>query len=158
MYTIHSQNDNRKQLTTLNPCIFKSKNNKNTLNTKKSTKSAKNILLGQIMNRKKSLNKHYNMEGTSKTLDIPEGVKQGCVLVPLLFGILFAPILKHSFSTAKRNGIYLQSRSTNRLCGNPHPSLQGLQCNCRPEQADGFRLEDCRKHKASSTIIDNLDS
>ena len=53
---------------------------------------------------------------TSDAFNIKSGVKQGCVLVPTLFGVLFALMLKHAFGSATE-GIYLsiisdQSSST----------------------------------------------
>ena len=44
-------------------------------------------------------------------LDIQSGVKQGCVLVPTLFGIFFA---KHAFGSTTE-GIYLRTRSDRKL-------------------------------------------
>ena len=40
--------------------------------------------------------------------DILSGVKQGCVLAPKLFGILFAALLKHAFGESIE-GIYLRT-------------------------------------------------
>ena len=64
---------------------------------------------------------HSNMQGTvqfngstSEPFNICSGVKQGCVLVPTLFGIFFAMLLKHAFGTS-REGIYLCTRSDGRL-------------------------------------------
>ena len=64
---------------------------------------------------------HSNMQGivqfngnTSEPFNICSGVKQGCVLAPTLFGILFALLLKHAFGTS-REGIYLRTRSDGRL-------------------------------------------
>ena len=37
---------------------------------------------------------------TSEAFDIRNGVKQGCVLAPTLFGIFFAVVLKHAFGSA----------------------------------------------------------
>ena len=49
---------------------------------------------------------HEDMKGTivydgstSEAFDISNGVKQGCVLAPTLFGIVFAVLLKHAFGT-----------------------------------------------------------
>ena len=64
---------------------------------------------------------HSNMKGTvqfngsfSEPLDIRNGVKQGCVLAPTLFGIFFATLLNHAFGTATE-GVYLRTRSDGRL-------------------------------------------
>lgn len=64
---------------------------------------------------------HLNMKGTvqfdgnlSNPFDICNGVKQGCVLAPTLFGIFFALLLKHAFGTANE-GVYLRTRSDGRL-------------------------------------------
>ena len=51
---------------------------------------------------------------TSEPFNISNGVKQGCVLAPNLFGIFFSVLLKHAFGTS-RGGIYLRTRSDDRL-------------------------------------------
>ena len=51
---------------------------------------------------------------TSEAFDIRNGVKQGFVLVPTLFGCFFAVMLKHAFGTATE-GIYLRTRSDLKL-------------------------------------------
>ena len=51
---------------------------------------------------------------SSRPFDIRSGVKQGCVLAPMLFGIFFALLLRHVFDTASE-GICLQTRSDGRL-------------------------------------------
>ena len=38
------------------------------------------------------------------------GVKQGCILIPTLFGIFFALLLKHAFKSST-DGVYIHSRS-----------------------------------------------
>ena len=60
---------------------------------------------------------HTGMQGTvqfdgdsSKAFDIRSIVKQGCVLAPTHFGIFFAMMLKHAFST-DTGGIYFLTRS-----------------------------------------------
>ena len=50
----------------------------------------------------------------SDTLNIPSGVKQGCVLAHTLFGTLFTIMLKHVFRPPTK-GIYLRKRSDGRL-------------------------------------------
>ena len=50
----------------------------------------------------------------SEPLDIKSGVKQGCVLVPTLFGIFFSLLLKHAFGTSTE-GVYLHTRSDGQL-------------------------------------------
>ena len=64
---------------------------------------------------------HTNMKGTvqfngssSRPFDIRSGVKQVCVLAPLLFGIFFALLLRHTFGTTSE-GICLRTRSDGRL-------------------------------------------
>ncbi|XP_066482784.1 DBIRD complex subunit ZNF326 isoform X2 [Tiliqua scincoides] len=64
---------------------------------------------------------HKDMKGTvvfdgstSDPFDIQSGMKQGCVLVPTLFGIFFAVLLKHAFGTATE-GVYLRTRSDGKL-------------------------------------------
>ncbi|XP_047482493.1 uncharacterized protein LOC125034636 [Penaeus chinensis] len=53
---------------------------------------------------------HQNMKGTvqfdgnlSEPFDICNGVKQGCVLAPTLFGIFFSMLLKHAFGDVKED-------------------------------------------------------
>ena len=62
-----------------------------------------------------------NMKGTvqfngnsSRPFEIRNGVKQGCVLAPTLFGIFLAQLLRHAFGTASE-GICLLTRSDGRL-------------------------------------------
>ena len=50
----------------------------------------------------------------SEPFDIRNGVKQGCVLAPTLFGIFFSMLLKHAFGDVKE-GIFLRTRSDGRL-------------------------------------------
>ena len=64
---------------------------------------------------------HTDTKGTvqfngssSEPFEIRSGVKQGCVLVPTLFGIVFGLLLKHAFDTTTE-GIYLRTRSYGRL-------------------------------------------
>ena len=47
-------------------------------------------------------------------VNVCSGVKQGCVLAPMLLAIFFALPLKHAFGTS-REGIYLRTRSHGRL-------------------------------------------
>ena len=56
---------------------------------------------------------HEDMKGTvlydgatSNPFNILSGLKQGCVLAPILFGIFFATLLKHAFGESTE-GIYL---------------------------------------------------
>ena len=64
---------------------------------------------------------HTDTKGTvlfngssSEPFEISKGVKQGCVLAPTLFGILFGLLLKHAFATTTE-GIYLRTQSDGRL-------------------------------------------
>ena len=64
---------------------------------------------------------HKEMKGTiqydGSSLDpfpIKSGIKQGCVLVLTLFGILFSLLLRHAFSESEE-GIYLHTRSDGSL-------------------------------------------
>ena len=64
---------------------------------------------------------HTNMKRTvqfngssSRPFDIRSGVKQGCVLAPTLFGIIFALLFRHAFVTATEV-ICLRTRSDGRL-------------------------------------------
>ena len=50
----------------------------------------------------------------SEPFEISNGVKQGCVLAPTLFGIFFGLLLKHAFDTTTEV-IYLRTRSDGRL-------------------------------------------
>ena len=64
---------------------------------------------------------HDGMRGTvqfdgtmSDTFPIQNGVKQGCVLAPTLFGIYFAVMLSQAFENSTE-GVYLHSRSDGKL-------------------------------------------
>ena len=64
---------------------------------------------------------HEEMKGTvqydgssSDPFPIKSGVKQGCVLAPTLFGILFSLLLRYAFSESEE-GIYLHTRSDGSL-------------------------------------------
>ena len=50
----------------------------------------------------------------SKPFKILNGVKQGCVLAPTLFGVFFSLILKHAFGTTEES-IYLHTRTDGKL-------------------------------------------
>ena len=50
----------------------------------------------------------------SEPFEIRSGVKQGCVLAPMLFGTFFGLLLKHVRDTTTE-GIYLRTRSDDRL-------------------------------------------
>ena len=50
----------------------------------------------------------------SALLAIKSGVKQGCVLAPTLFGILFSLLLKHAFG-AETEGVYMHTRADGKL-------------------------------------------
>jgi len=78
------------------------------------------ILLKILLNIIKSF--HDDMTGsavfdgsTSQSFKIQSGVKQGCVLAPTLFGIIFALLLRHAFGSATES-IYLRTRSDGKLC------------------------------------------
>jgi hypothetical protein len=51
---------------------------------------------------------------TSDLFPINNGVKQGCVLAPTLFGIFFSIFLTHAFN-GNEDGVYLHMRSNGRL-------------------------------------------
>ena len=64
---------------------------------------------------------HVGMRGTvqfdgdiSSDFEVKSGVKQGCVLAPILFGIFFSLLLKHAFKSST-DGVYLHSRSDGHL-------------------------------------------
>ena len=64
---------------------------------------------------------HEDMKGTvvfdgltSAAFNIQNGVRQGCVLSPTLFGIFFAVMLKHAFGPTAE-GIYLRTRAEGKL-------------------------------------------
>ena len=64
---------------------------------------------------------HENMQGTvqfdgtnSDSFSIKNGVKQGCVLAPTLFGIFFSLLLKYAFDDSE-DGVYIHSRSNGGL-------------------------------------------
>ena len=64
---------------------------------------------------------HNDTKGTvpfnvssSEPFEIRSGVKQGCVLAPTFFGIVFGLLLKHASDT-KTEGIYLRTVSDSRL-------------------------------------------
>ena len=46
--------------------------------------------------------------------NVKNGVKQGCVLAPTLFGIYFSLLLKHAFGTSTE-GVYMHTRSDGKL-------------------------------------------
>ena len=54
-------------------------------------------------------------------------VKQGCVLTPILFGIFFTLLLRHTFGTAQE-GIYLQTRSDGSLFNLAHLKARTKVC------------------------------
>ena len=64
---------------------------------------------------------HTDTKGTvhfsgsfSDSFEIRSGVKQGCVLAPMLFGTLFGLLLNHILDTTAE-GIYFRTRSDDRL-------------------------------------------
>ena len=64
---------------------------------------------------------HNDTKGTvpfngnfSEPFEIRSGVKQGCVLAPMLFGTFFGLLLKHVFDTTTE-GIYFRTRTDDRL-------------------------------------------
>ena len=64
---------------------------------------------------------HVGMRGTvqfdgdiSSDFEVKSGVKQGCLLAPILFGIFFSLLLKHAFKSST-DGVYLHSRSDSHL-------------------------------------------
>ena len=64
---------------------------------------------------------HIDTKGTvqfdgsfSEPFEFRSGVKQGCVLVPMLFGTVFGLLLKHVLDTTTE-GIYFRTRSDDRL-------------------------------------------
>lgn len=79
---------------------------------------------------------HQGMKGTvqfggnlSESFDICNGVKQGCVLAPTLFGIFFSMLLKHAFGDTNE-GVFLRTRSDGRLF-----NLSRLRSNKKVRQA-----------------------
>ena len=64
---------------------------------------------------------HENMNGTfvydgstSEPFPVCSDAKQGCVLVPTLFGIFFSLLLSYAFASSS-DGIYLHTRSDGKL-------------------------------------------
>ena len=56
-----------------------------------------------------------NYDGaTSEPFDIHSGVKQGCVLAPTLFSILFSMVLSYAFNTSTE-GVFLHTRADGKL-------------------------------------------
>ena len=51
---------------------------------------------------------------TSEAFPVGRGVKQGCVLAPTLFGILFSLLLQYAFSDCDE-GVYLYTRTDGKL-------------------------------------------
>ena len=75
---------------------------------------------------------HTNTKGTvqfngsfSEPFEIRSGVKQGCVLAPMLFGTFIGLLLKHVLDTTTE-GIYFCTRSDDRLS-----SLARLRANTK---------------------------
>ncbi|XP_076061610.1 uncharacterized protein LOC143037357 [Oratosquilla oratoria] len=105
---------------------------------------------------------HPNMNGTvqfngniSEPFNIRSGFKQGCVLAPTLYEILFALLLRHSFGTVQE-GIYLLTRSDGRFF-----NLDCLKASAKVREAlirDMSFADDAvvMTHTQRSTITDNL--
>ena len=55
-----------------------------------------------------------DMKGSVLSVPIKSGVKQGCVLVPTLFGIFFSLLPSHAFSESE-DGVFLHTRSDGKL-------------------------------------------
>ena len=77
----------------------------------KQTKHKQASNIGQQQNNQAS---NQINGSTSKAFHIRRGVNQGCVLAPTLFGIFFAPLLKHAFGSSTE-GMYLHTRSDGKL-------------------------------------------
>ena len=55
-----------------------------------------------------------SFDGEISSFPITNGVKQGCVLTPTLFGIFFSMLLHYAFNNST-DGIYLHTRSDGSL-------------------------------------------
>ena len=62
-------------------------------------------------------------DSSSEPFEIRSGVKQGCVLAPTLFWILFHILLKHAFDITTE-GIYLRTRSDGRFVNLARPRVK----------------------------------
>ena len=72
-------------------------------------------LLSLVRSFRQNIKGTVQFEGNlSEPFDIRNGVKQGCVLSPTLFGIFFSMLLKHAFGDMKEC-IFLRTRSDGRL-------------------------------------------
>ena len=72
-------------------------------------------LLRMITSFNKEMKGTVQYDGSSSDpFPIKSGVKQGCVLTPTLFGILFSLLLRYAFSESEE-GIYLHTRSDGSL-------------------------------------------
>ena len=61
------------------------------------------------------MNAWVNFDGVlSEPISVANGVKQGCILAPTLFGIFFSVVLKIAFES-NEDGIYIRYRSTGKL-------------------------------------------
>ena len=71
-------------------------------------------LLSMITDFPNNMNSTVRYYSNSNAFPIKSGVKQGCILAPILFGIFFSLVRSHAFRTSE-DGIYIHTRSDGKL-------------------------------------------
>ena len=73
------------------------------------------ILLSMVRSFHDNMQATIQYEGSlSEPFEIKSGVKQGCVIAPNLFGILFSLLLRHAFGS-ETEGVYMHTRADGKL-------------------------------------------
>ena len=90
---------------------------------------------------------------SSETFEIRSGIKQGCVLAPMLFGTLFGLLLKHILDTTTE-GIYFRTRSDDRLFNLAR--LRAKTLGSHLGHAVCWWRSSCDPHPRGTPVIDGL--